>query len=135
MKFRVSLSAAFYCLTLLFTFSSTSLSLFAQKATGFQQTDSGFVRFDIDFKLDPRTPLKKEKTNPGLSIAGYLGGFEYTTPSSIQHKTQLDSSGQFLTISQTLRDVPVTLPQIISLEEYNSIERENRVRDNYAGRR
>ncbi|KAA3659729.1 MAG: cell surface protein SprA, partial [Calditrichaeota bacterium] len=131
MKFKSSLLTVFHCLLLLFMFSSINSSLYSQQPTGFQESDSGFVRFDVKFDLDPRTPLNKETANPGLSMAGYLGGFVYNKPSSIQHKTQLDSTGDKLAITQTLHDVPVTLPRYITLEEYNQIESRKRVRENW----
>ncbi|KAA3619733.1 MAG: cell surface protein SprA [Calditrichaeota bacterium] len=123
---------AVMCCPLLFVFTPyTHSGLFAQQPSAFQQTDSGYVRFDVQFPMDPRTPLRKEISNPGMSLSGWLGGFEYNVPGNIKHQMQLDSSGQFITVTQTIRDVPVSLPNFISIEEYNQIESKRRIQENW----
>ncbi len=119
------------CLLHLFVSPNTGSGLLAQIIPGFQESDSGFVCFDIRFFNDPRVPLQNETRYLGMSLAGYLGGFGYNKPGSIQHKAQLDSSGQFITITQSIKGVPVRLPRIISLGDYNRIESRRRIAEKW----
>ena len=125
------LISAACCLLQFVNFLNLNPALFAQKSSGFQESDSGFVRFEIHFVTDPRVPLQRETEFPGMTLSGYNQGAAYKLPGNVQHKAQLDSSGQFITISQTIKNVPVRLPRIMAIEDYNRLESRRRIAENW----
>jgi len=95
------------------------------------------VGLRIPFPKTPLVPLVVSKKAPPTSISLPLSAWPLQYPKPFAHTVTIDSTGEYVTVSQRVRNWNTLIPQILSLQDYLSersrLEAQNQWRD-YATR-
>ncbi|RME00934.1 MAG: cell surface protein SprA, partial [Calditrichaeota bacterium] len=75
----------------------------------------------VHLSLDPRASLFTDTYWPGLSMAGYPGGYNYRPPRSYLHSVRMDTTGKYIVASETFLGQHLRLPQYIPFSLFKQL--------------